>query len=76
LELQVGLFVKRLESPRIGGSVPNVVEKGIGMSYPIEKQNKQRGKGIGARTNQIGILRGSTGCLKGLTEMVPGVVCG
>ena len=24
-----------------GGSVPNVVEKGIGMSYPIEKQNKR-----------------------------------
>ncbi len=24
-------------------------------------------KGIGARTNQTGILRGSAGCLKGLT---------
>jgi len=26
------------------GSVPNVVEKGIGMSYPIGKQNKQKGR--------------------------------
>jgi len=26
-------------------------------------------KGIGARANQIGLLRGSTGRLKGLTEM-------
>jgi hypothetical protein len=26
------------------GSVPKVVEKGIGISYPIEKQNKQKGR--------------------------------
>ncbi len=25
------------------GSVPNVVEKGIGISYPIEKPNKNKG---------------------------------
>jgi hypothetical protein len=29
-------------------------------------------KGVGAGTNPTGILRGSTGCLKGLTEMAEG----
>jgi len=31
------------KAPRSQGSVPNVVEKGIGISYPIEKPINRKG---------------------------------